>query len=151
MGVNSPSTAGLLYRISGPFESTYGLAQYVIGTWLAFPSWSVKLWASTVPRPGKKGPASEASGHQVRSPKGKPPFEPFSGPRIPPPPNEPVLASRPLLQDHPLGGRLPWEHTPLPKEGRQTLATGWGIYSHVYKPFKMQGGLGIGFLHHETF
>lgn len=85
MGVNSPLTAGLLYRISGPFESTYGLAQYVIGTWLAFPSWSVKLWASTVPRPGKKGPASEASGHQVRSPKGKPPFEPFSGPRIPPP------------------------------------------------------------------
>lgn len=139
MGVNSPLTAELLCRISGPFESTYCLARYIIGTLLPFPSWSVMLWASTAPRPGQKGPASEASGHQVRSPRGSPLLNHSRDPEFPP--HEPMLASRPLLQDHPPGGRLPWEHTPIPKESRQTLATRLGrLLTCVQAPSKCSVG-----------
>ena len=135
MGVNSPLTVELLCRISGPFESTYCLARYVVGTLLPFPSWSVMLWASTVPRLGKKGPASESSGPWVRSSRGSPLWSHSRDPKFPP--QGPVLASRPLLQDHPPGGRLRWEHTPLPKEGSQTLATRLGrLLTCVQAPSK---------------
>lgn len=107
-----------------PFESTRWLAQYIIGTYLALCSWSLMHWANTAPRPGKRGPASKTSVHLVNSSRGKPPFKPLLGSL-----NSPKMTlcwlpepCRPLTSPgHPSGDRLPWQHTPLPRKGTQTL------------------------------
>lgn len=106
---------------SVPFESTHCLAWYIIGT---FPSWSLMLWTKYCPKTRQEALLLKLLTHPSEEFGGSPFLNHSWGPL-----NSPKMTPCWLTDSFSTGrlrGTLPWQHTPLPKKGRQTLAP-WGL------------------------